>query len=90
MALASIYIISLSKKNFLKPYVIKAGIAVYTEIASTHNTDVWSTSKYIIGNICLRILTQYEGMETCKKKISWISPKLVRYSKHMSLNLKAP
>lgn len=40
MALASIYIISLSKKKILKPYVNKAGIAVYTEIASTHNTDV--------------------------------------------------
>lgn len=35
------YIYNLSiKKKFLKPYVNKAGIAVYTEIASTHNTDV--------------------------------------------------
>lgn len=48
-----VYKISLSnqknKKN--KNKTSEAGIAVYTETASTHNIDVWSTSNFIAGNI---------------------------------------
>lgn len=52
MAIACIYIlvISLSTKQKLKT-ISKAVIAVYTEIASKSFTDVWSTSKFIKGNI---------------------------------------
>lgn len=52
MAIACIYIlvISLSPKQKLKT-ISKAVIAVYTEIASKSFTDVWSTSKFIKGNI---------------------------------------
>lgn len=53
LLLVSIYytvVISLSTKQKLKT-ISKAVIAVYTEIASKSFTDVWSTSKFIKGNI---------------------------------------